>query len=176
VLSIHNKDSRTVLTWFGGAARRSEQVDGSLYSFFPFDADEQRHVASTQEAAGAGYTGDAVVVSNQLVNHARIVDIPHNGNDHLHFGFLSELLKALDIEHKDRRAAYLGFNHHGLSFEDGRLGMGGDELSAGVTAVANVLQQTWQAYPIEANQQGNGRLVQDAASAVYLGDMKFTAN
>jgi hypothetical protein len=139
VLGIYDKDGSAMLAWFGRAACLPEQINHSLYLSLTLNADEQRHVASPEKAAGAGYTGHAIALGDEPVNHARIIDITHNGNDHLHVHSLSQMLKALDIEHKDRCAAYLSFDHHCLSFEDGRLGMGWDKLSPGVTAFTDML-------------------------------------
>jgi hypothetical protein len=89
VSGIHDKDGGAMLAWFGWAARLSEQVDHSLYLALAFNADKQRHVAAPEKAAGARYAGHAVALGHEPVDNARIIDITHDGNYHLHVRPLS---------------------------------------------------------------------------------------
>jgi len=168
---VYDEDGGAVLARFRGAARISEYINDRLYVLL-IHADEQCDVAPSQEAAGAGDAGHLVVMGYQLVNHVPGIYVTDDGNDQFHRSLASQLLKVLDVEYVDGRATYLCFDHHWLDFEQWGLDVSRDKPPAGATARADVFQQAWQAYLVEADEQRGGSLVQDAAARVHLGDVE----
>ncbi len=113
---IYDEDGGAVLVRFWGTAGISEHVNDRLHLRL-LCANEQCDVAPSQEATGAGDTSHAVAVGYQFVNHGPSIYVMDYGNDQFHPSLTSQLLKALDVEHVDGRAAHLRFDHHRLNFE-----------------------------------------------------------
>jgi hypothetical protein len=80
---IYDEDGGAVLTGFGGTARVSEVIDDRLYVLL-LHADQQCDVAPAQEATGAGDTGHAVAVGDQLFDHRPGIYVTDNGDDQFH--------------------------------------------------------------------------------------------
>jgi hypothetical protein len=137
---IYDKDGGAVLARVGRSARISEYVDHGLHLWL-LRTDEQRDVAPSQEATGAGDTGHAVTVGDQLFNHRPGIYVMDDRDDQFHLSLASQLLKSLDVDRVHSGAAYLCFDQHRLDFEQGGLDVGRDKPSAGVAALAHVFQQ-----------------------------------
>jgi hypothetical protein len=85
---IYDKDRGAVMGGFRGTTRIAEQVNDRLHLLL-LDADEQRDIATPQEAAGAGDAGDTVTVGNQLLNHRASIYVTDDGNNQLHLSLAS---------------------------------------------------------------------------------------
>jgi hypothetical protein len=83
VRRVHDEDGRSVLIWFGGAARFSQRVDDRFY-VLRFHPDEERDVAPSQEAPRAGDSRHPVMTINEGVCHEIGVFITDNGDDQFH--------------------------------------------------------------------------------------------
>jgi hypothetical protein len=138
VRGIYDKDRGTAMVSFGGAAGIAEYVNDRLHVLL-LHADEQRGVASPQEAAGTGNAGDAIITGYQLFDHRASIYVTDDRNNQLHGGLASQLLETLDVEHVNGRASYLRLDHHRLNFEERRFDVSRDESPAGVATLADEL-------------------------------------
>jgi len=77
---VYDKDGGPMLIRFGGRARLTEDINDEL-NVLIFHANEERDVAPSQKAAGAGDTGHAVVAGYQLFDHWPGVHVTDDGND-----------------------------------------------------------------------------------------------
>jgi hypothetical protein len=77
---VYYKDGSAALAGLGGLARFIQNINDGLHVLF-FCADEQRDVASSQEAAGAGDAGHAMAAGYQLLDHGTCICISNDGDD-----------------------------------------------------------------------------------------------
>jgi hypothetical protein len=77
---VYDKDGSAALAGLGGLACIAQDIDDVLYVLFLY-ADEQRDIASPQEAAGAGDAGHAMTAGHQLLDHGAGVGISNDGDD-----------------------------------------------------------------------------------------------
>ena len=141
MLCVDDKDSCAVVVGFGRTAGLVQKIENLLYSLLAFHANEQCHIASPKKSPGAGKTGDAKSLRNQLIKHIHIIGVAYNGDDHLHFGTPLQLLKSFYRKHENGRTPNLGFNHHRLSFKNGGFHVGGYVLPPSLATFADVFHQ-----------------------------------
>jgi hypothetical protein len=97
VRGVYDKNGSPVLIGIGwGAACLFEYVNDGLYVLF-LHADEQCDVAASQETAGAGDAGHAVLSGHQLFNHGASIRISDDGENQFHVFHLIPLLQLLKM-------------------------------------------------------------------------------